>query len=40
MPIVADVDFGHVPPGNVLINGSLAHVVVDGARHEIRQTFV
>ena len=40
VPIVADVDFGHVPPGNVLINGSLAHVVVDGARHEIRQTFV
>lgn len=39
VPIIADVDFGHVPPGNVLVNGALARVVVVGERHEIRQTL-
>lgn len=39
LPIVADVDFGHVPPGNVLVNGASAHVVVRPGRHEILQTL-
>lgn len=40
VPVVRDVDFGHVPPGNVLVNGALARVTMDGPRHEIRQSFV
>lgn len=38
-PIVLDVDFGHVPPGNVLVNGAEAHVVVSGDDHRIVQTL-
>ena len=37
VPIVADVDFGHVPPGNVLINGALADVTVTPNEHQIVQ---
>lgn len=39
VPVVVDVDFGHVPPSNVLVNGAMAHVIVDSDRHEITQTF-
>lgn len=37
VPVIADVDFGHVPPGNILINGALAHVIVDGETRTISQ---
>ena len=37
IPVVVDVDFGHVPPGNVLVNGALARVEVDGQRRQITQ---
>lgn len=39
VPIIADVDFGHVPPGNVLANGAAARVIVDGDQREIVQTL-
>ncbi len=37
IPIVLEVEIGHVPPHLPLVNGALAHVVVDGDRHEITQ---
>jgi muramoyltetrapeptide carboxypeptidase len=37
IPIVLDVEIGHVPPHLPLVNGALARVVVDGDRHEITQ---
>lgn len=37
LPIVVDLEIGHVPPHLPLVNGALAHVVVDGDRREITQ---
>ena len=39
VPIVLDVEIGHVPPHLPLLNGAVARVVVDGDRHEITQTW-
>lgn len=39
LPIVLDVEIGHVPPHLPLVNGALARVVVDGERREITQTL-
>lgn len=39
LPIVFDLEIGHVPPHLPLVNGALARVVVDGDRHEIVQTL-
>lgn len=39
LPIVVDLEIGHVPPHLPLVNGALAHVVVDGARREITQSW-
>lgn len=40
VPIVLDVEIGHVPPHLPLVNGALATVVVDGDRREIVQHLV
>ena len=40
VPVVFDVEIGHVPPHLPLLNGALARVVVDGHRHEIIQSWV
>ena len=37
LPVVLDVDCGHVPPHLSLVNGALAEVVVDGDRQELVQ---
>ncbi|GAA4128263.1 LD-carboxypeptidase [Nocardioides fonticola] len=37
LPIVFDLEIGHVPPHLPLVNGALARVVVDGQRREITQ---
>ncbi len=37
LPIVWDLEIGHVPPHLPLVNGALARVVVDGERREITQ---
>lgn len=37
LPIVFDVEIGHVPPHLPLVNGALATVTVDGDTREIRQ---
>lgn len=39
IPLVLDVECGHVQPFLPLVNGARARVVVDGERHEITQTF-
>lgn len=39
LPIVWDLEIGHVPPHLPLVNGALARVVVDGERREITQTL-
>ena len=39
IPIVLDVECGHVAPYLPLVNGALAHVVVDGDRREITQAL-
>lgn len=39
IPIVLDVECGHVAPYLPLVNGALARVVVDGERREITQTL-
>ena len=39
LPIVWDLEIGHVPPHLPLVNGALARVVVDGDRQEISQTL-
>lgn len=39
VPIVLDVECGHVAPYLPLVNGALARVVVDGERREITQTL-
>jgi muramoyltetrapeptide carboxypeptidase LdcA involved in peptidoglycan recycling len=38
-PVVLDVECGHLQPFLPLVNGALAHVVVDGRRQEITQTY-
>lgn len=40
VPVVLDVDCGHVPPHLALVNGALAEVVVDGATQTITQHLV
>lgn len=37
LPIIADVDFGHVPPYMSFVNGALATVTMEGDRREIVQ---
>ena len=37
LPIVLDLEIGHVPPHLPLVNGALARVVVDGDTREITQ---
>jgi len=39
IPVVLDVECGHVAPYLPLVNGALARVVVDGERREITQTL-
>jgi muramoyltetrapeptide carboxypeptidase len=39
VPVVLDVECGHVQPFLPLVNGALARVVVDGDRHEITQSL-
>lgn len=39
VPIVFDVEIGHVPPHLPLVNGAVARVVVEGERREIVQEF-
>lgn len=39
LPIVWDLEIGHVPPHLPLVNGALARVVVDGDAREITQTL-
>ena len=39
IPVVLDVECGHVAPYLPLVNGALAHVVVDGERREVTQTL-
>jgi muramoyltetrapeptide carboxypeptidase len=39
VPIVLDVECGHVQPFLPLVNGALARVVVDGTRREVTQSF-
>lgn len=39
LPIVSDLEIGHVPPHLPLVNGALARVVVDGDTREITQTL-
>lgn len=39
IPVVFDVECGHVPPYLPLVNGALARVVVDGNRREITQSL-
>lgn len=39
LPVVWDLEIGHVPPHLPLVNGALARVVVDGERQEITQTL-
>ncbi|MEP9364314.1 S66 peptidase family protein [Nocardioides sp. CN2-186] len=39
IPVVLDVECGHVAPYLPLVNGALAHVVVDDDRREITQTL-
>ncbi|MFD3657976.1 S66 peptidase family protein [Streptomyces sp. NPDC058620] len=40
VPIVADVECGHVPPYMPLVNGALGRVVHDSSRSELVQTLV
>ena len=39
LPVVLNVEIGHLQPFLPLVNGAMAHVVVDGERREITQTF-
>jgi muramoyltetrapeptide carboxypeptidase LdcA involved in peptidoglycan recycling len=40
VPVVLDVECGHVPPRMPLVNGAVARVGVDDARQEVTQTLV
>ena len=39
VPVVFDLEIGHVPPHLPLLNGATARVVVDGELHEITQSW-
>ncbi len=39
VPVVLDVDCGHVPPQLALVGGALCEVVVDGTEQSLRQTL-
>lgn len=39
IPVVYDVDIGHLPPNMTILNGSYAEVVVKGNAGKIRQTL-
>ncbi len=39
LPVIFDLEIGHVPPHLPLVNGALATVTVDGDTHEIVQEF-
>ena len=39
IPVVLDVECGHVQPSLPLVNGAYAHVVADGDRQEITQVL-
>lgn len=39
LPVVLDVDCGHLPPHLALVNGALAQVVVDGEQQTVTQTL-
>lgn len=39
VPVVLDVECGHVKPYLPLVNGALAHLVLEGERQEITQTL-
>ncbi|QZY28226.1 S66 family peptidase [Nocardioides coralli] len=39
LPVVLDLEIGHVPPHLPLVNGALARVVVDGDRRELTQEW-
>ncbi len=39
VPVVLDVECGHLQPFLPLVNGALARVVADGSRQEVTQTF-
>ena len=38
LPIVLDVEFGHVPPYLPLVNGALGHLTVAGNERTLTQT--
>ena len=40
LPIVFDLEIGHVPPHLPLVNGALAHVVVGDTHQQLTQTLV
>ena len=40
VPVVVDVDCGHVPPHLALVNGALAELQMDSARTVLRQQLV
>jgi muramoyltetrapeptide carboxypeptidase LdcA involved in peptidoglycan recycling len=40
VPVVLDVECGHVPPQMPFVNGALGRVVVDGGRQEVTQRLV
>jgi muramoyltetrapeptide carboxypeptidase len=37
LPLVFDVEIGHVPPHLPLVNGALATVIAEGDKHQIVQ---
>lgn len=39
IPLIADVDCGHVPPQMPIVNGALGRVVVDGAQQRFEQVL-
>ncbi len=39
LPVVLDLEIGHVPPHLPLVNGATARVVVDGQHQEITQEW-
>ena len=39
LPLVLDVEIGHVPPHLPLVNGALARVAVDGETRQLAQEW-
>ncbi|MFI1409874.1 S66 peptidase family protein [Streptomyces sp. NPDC020707] len=39
IPVIADVECGHVPPFLPMINGAMGHVVLNAHRHELTQVL-